>query len=127
MDGLLIQPLAFDDILMQGHAVGIAAKWLIEIRVRDVLIMLIDPGGKQGKIVQEFKSKTKGRKQNARAGNQQKVFDKGIGFSYKTFHNVFFAEQGSVPFLRGLRYIEMRERANDSLFLCNALALFTYA
>jgi hypothetical protein len=89
--------------------------------------MLIDPGGKQGEIMQEFKSKTKRRKQNAHSGNQQKVFDKGIGFSYKTFHNIFFAEQGSALFLRGLRYIEMGERANHSLFLCNALALLTYA
>jgi hypothetical protein len=112
---------------MQRHAIGIATKGLIEIRERDILIMLIDPGGKQGEIMQEFKSKTKRRKQNAHSGNQQKVFDKGIGFSYKTFHNIFFAEQGSVLFLRGLRYIEMGERANHSLFLCNALALLTYA
>src|ERR1700754_1649279 len=127
MNWLLIESLTFDDILMQRDPIGIAAKGLIEVRERDILTMLIDPGGKQREIMQEFKSKTKRRKQNTHTGNQQKVFDKGIGFSYKTFHNIFFAEQGSILFLRGLRYIEMRDRANDSLFLCNALALLTYA
>jgi hypothetical protein len=84
MDRLLVQAKIVDHLLIQMDPVGILAERRIEIRIRNLSALFIDPGGKHGKIISEFKGRAKGFGENTDPGNQQQVFCKGIGLPDET-------------------------------------------
>jgi hypothetical protein len=89
VDGFLIQAQVFDDVFVQFNPIGVGTKRFVEIREGHLPAMPVNPGGEHGEIIQEFECKTKRDKKNPETGNQQEIFDKGIGFPNKKFHNKY--------------------------------------